>query len=247
MSSLIIYISEVTIEVTNVQSHADSESSNVIDINSEPPIICDSEQLVETQNDNEKCDNEIVTENSPEHQGSVIVEKVDSKVDEKNVASDGDKVDDSERLLSDCKAPDILDNTKDILTEVNSIDKLNVDKTVNDNKEKLLAEEADDKSDSKSTPRPLSRAQMILARSQKISSCRKENSDPTSDEGDSSDKTLSPAKPLANCASPKFRSLKVAHVFSPSASPSAGILKRRRLIGDQAAESPSPPNKVGKI
>ena len=43
---------------------------------------------------------------------------------------------------------------------------------------------------------------------------------------------------------PTFRPIQVPKIYSPSASPSAGILKRRRLSGDTPAESPSPPNKV---
>ena len=43
---------------------------------------------------------------------------------------------------------------------------------------------------------------------------------------------------------PSFRPIQIPKIYSPSASPSAGILKRRRLSGDTPAESPSPPNKV---
>ena len=42
-----------------------------------------------------------------------------------------------------------------------------------------------------------------------------------------------------------FHPIKIGHVFAPSASPSAGILKRRRLLsGEIATNSPSPPSKV---
>ena len=41
-----------------------------------------------------------------------------------------------------------------------------------------------------------------------------------------------------------FHPIKIGHVFAPSASPSAGILKRRRLSGEIATNSPSPPSKV---
>lgn len=44
--------------------------------------------------------------------------------------------------------------------------------------------------------------------------------------------------------SPSFRPVNVHHVYSPSASPSAGILKKRRLTGDMHTDSPSPPYKV---
>ena len=43
---------------------------------------------------------------------------------------------------------------------------------------------------------------------------------------------------------PTFRPIQIPKIYSPSASPSAGILKRRRLSGDTPTESPSPPNKV---
>lgn len=41
-----------------------------------------------------------------------------------------------------------------------------------------------------------------------------------------------------------FHPIKIGHIYSPSASPSAGILKRRRLSGEKAKDSPSPPPKV---
>ncbi|OWF47711.1 telomere-associated protein RIF1-like isoform X2 [Mizuhopecten yessoensis] len=41
----------------------------------------------------------------------------------------------------------------------------------------------------------------------------------------------------------RFHPIKVGNVHSPSASPSAGILKKRRLSGDTATNSPSPPGK----
>ncbi len=44
--------------------------------------------------------------------------------------------------------------------------------------------------------------------------------------------------------SPTFRPVHMPRIYSPSASPSAGILKRRRLSGELPADSPSPPNKV---
>ena len=94
----------------------------------------------------------------------------------------------------------------------------------------------------------MSRAQLILEKSRRISSSRKENRDPFSDDSPDTDggrsRDSSPAKPTLVCASPKIQPLRVAHVFSPSASPSAGILKRRRLSGDHTKETPSPPNKV---
>ena len=41
-----------------------------------------------------------------------------------------------------------------------------------------------------------------------------------------------------------FHPIKLGQIFAPSASPSASILKRRRLSGDLPASSPSPPSKV---
>ena len=41
-----------------------------------------------------------------------------------------------------------------------------------------------------------------------------------------------------------FRPVNLPQIYSPSASPSAGILKRRRISGDSPVDSPSPPNKV---
>ncbi len=54
-----------------------------------------------------------------------------------------------------------------------------------------------------------------------------------------------PSKPVLHSDSPpSFRPIQIPKIYSPSASPSAGILKRRRLSGDTANDSPSPPNKV---
>ncbi|KAK3108538.1 hypothetical protein FSP39_010127 [Pinctada imbricata] len=44
-----------------------------------------------------------------------------------------------------------------------------------------------------------------------------------------------------------FHPIKVGHIFSPCASPSASILKRRRLIGDSPTNSPSPPSKQRRV
>ena len=46
--------------------------------------------------------------------------------------------------------------------------------------------------------------------------------------------------------SPKFRPVSMPRVYSPSASPSAGILKKRKLTEERYSDSPSPPNKVRK-
>ncbi|XP_052095657.1 telomere-associated protein RIF1-like isoform X2 [Mytilus californianus] len=44
-----------------------------------------------------------------------------------------------------------------------------------------------------------------------------------------------------------FHPIKIGHIYSPSASPSAGILKRRRLSGEKAKDSPSPPPKQRRV
>ena len=41
-----------------------------------------------------------------------------------------------------------------------------------------------------------------------------------------------------------FRPIQMPRIYSPSASPSAGILRKRRLSGDECTDSPSPPMKV---
>ncbi len=57
-----------------------------------------------------------------------------------------------------------------------------------------------------------------------------------------------PSKPpLHSDSPPSFRPIQIPKIYSPSASPSAGILKRRRLSGDTANDSPSPPNKVRMV
>lgn len=53
---------------------------------------------------------------------------------------------------------------------------------------------------------------------------------------------LSKGSPLRKAA--PFHPIKLGQIFAPSASPSASILKRRRLSGDFPANSPSPPCKV---
>ncbi len=50
-------------------------------------------------------------------------------------------------------------------------------------------------------------------------------------------------RPVHGESPPTFRPI-IPKIYSPSASPSAGILKKRRLSGDTPTESPSPPNKV---
>lgn len=52
---------------------------------------------------------------------------------------------------------------------------------------------------------------------------------------------LSKGSPLRKAA--PFHPIKLGQIFAPSASPSASILKRRRLSGDFPANSPSPPCK----
>lgn len=56
---------------------------------------------------------------------------------------------------------------------------------------------------------------------------------------------LSKGSPLRKAA--PFHPIKLGQIFAPSASPSASILKRRRLSGDFPANSPSPPCKVRTI
>lgn len=56
---------------------------------------------------------------------------------------------------------------------------------------------------------------------------------------------LSKGSPLRKAA--PFHPIKLGQIFAPSASPSASILKRRRLSGDFPANSPSPPCKVRTV
>lgn len=56
---------------------------------------------------------------------------------------------------------------------------------------------------------------------------------------------LSKGSPLRKPA--PFHPIKLGQIFAPSASPSASILKRRRLSGDFPANSPSPPCKVRTV
>ena len=54
-------------------------------------------------------------------------------------------------------------------------------------------------------------------------------------------------KVLVLACSPTFRPVRIQHICSPSASPSAGILKKRKLSGEKPVDSPSPPNKVSLL
>ncbi|XP_060066107.1 telomere-associated protein RIF1-like [Ylistrum balloti] len=64
-------------------------------------------------------------------------------------------------------------------------------------------------------------------------------------------KQPSPSQDTTGESSPiigkKFHPIRVGNVHSPSASPSAGILKKQRLSGDIAAISPSPPGKQRRV
>ena len=90
-----------------------------------------------------------------------------------------------------------------------------------------------------------------------MTSSRKENSDPTDDSPDpemtqegltTSEVSSPPASPAHHTGSPRIKHFLSAKIHSPAASPSASILKRRRLSGDVGRDSPSPPhNKVGYI
>lgn len=53
-----------------------------------------------------------------------------------------------------------------------------------------------------------------------------------------------PSKSSLSSNSPTFRPIQLPRMYSPSASPSAGILKKRKLSGEVPVDSPSPPNKV---
>ena len=53
-----------------------------------------------------------------------------------------------------------------------------------------------------------------------------------------------PTKPTGAESSPSFRPVQIPRIYSPSASPSAGILKKRKLNSEVPTDSPSPPNKV---
>ena len=70
----------------------------------------------------------------------------------------------------------------------------------------------------------------------------------SSKESGESPRSSPPAKMVAppGSESPLFQPIQIG-LYSPSASPSAGILKRRRLSGEMATNSPSPPNKVTYI
>jgi hypothetical protein len=106
----------------------------------------------------------------------------------------------------------------------------------------------------------LSRVDLILAKSKEILAKRESVEEPCSQAPNSPTNSL----PLQeNFCSPEstgsilrptmspvsfprygFRTIIVKRIYSPSASPSAGILKKRKLSGNMAVDSPSPPNKV---
>ena len=85
-----------------------------------------------------------------------------------------------------------------------------------------------------------SRSMMIIQNSMKMRQSLGSPSSKTKMESPQS----SPKAAMKSCSSPKFRPVHLAKLYSPSASPSAGILKRRRISGDTATNSPSPPYKV---
>ncbi|XP_064648530.1 telomere-associated protein RIF1-like [Lineus longissimus] len=108
----------------------------------------------------------------------------------------------------------------------------------------------------------LSRVDLILAKSKEITAKRETTEEPRTQAPSSPTNSVLPHGSAGSPESTEstvratmspsfsrsgFRTIQVNRIYSPSASPSAGILKKRKLSGDMATDSPSPPNKQRRV